>query len=950
MSLNLCGQCKAVGLPIMPLRYVVVPKDVTPALPDWAKAAGMCPMSGEYHYALRTLRGGYAYIFYPKGEWECYCVTVDGYFIKQESPLRAMPPGGAVHCSRHGSSNARLSYLVIEHPQKVDKAWLAFSEHKWSKETLAAYAQDASLRDKRMFLIEPAKLMEKVDGSRLTKPTVEALQGVIEYAANNSIQNLPDTAVAAPVSTGEDGNYSAKRLQMQFTEYRWYLRENKAQEDIQSMADRGRKADGTAHSGVVVALWDAIGMAHELNGYRSDVVARLRDYSDERLWQIAAMGRAEGAAPAVPHDPVNVAEVSKFKANAQRFLKEAEALATGRTRNLLKWLDTSVFLDTLEDYSQAVLADAVPFQDVIGRALYGINSSQPGTHKIDAWIKEAQASSRSNLLWRSLALNQRESTAIVDVALKLAYGPPAPLSRASWDGVKGTIQWAKLADLCKRSTYFFSHGGAAGRNQLFATLGGSHLSPLTGGALDSVNMAVLQTLMLVLSGADLETSMGLVEAELRSRAPRESAKNAQTNGAANPTADGRHKKFAELISMLMQTPGFELAMTTAMILAESISERIEDAAFDGLQHALASTLPDKAAEATKFPFATSGHEGRQAATTGAGEGATHYKAGEVSVLGVDNYDVDSTNRGARGGTARWDGSVKTVDPVTGATRSDSKITLQDSAKSLLGDTIFELEPNHVGHPDEVFHATSAAKFLVEYGANKHVETGGVYAGQNKQSTSSQLVNGMAGAGIAMEGRSPLNPTKKMGLEVSFILEAGAVERKVMSAFGVVNDPANGVYGFSLGAETRNRLAALTATWNFGLDLGFAGGKLSTQKFKPRGNVFGKGGTASAAWTDTTGTLTFQATSGGGFGVMRYPKNIDVSGEIQVPSFAGGVEKARQHIRSWIPPSIAQSRRPEAVPAACTSAGFALIVKGLTCGQPVTDPHDPALSPSSKHRH
>ena len=60
-SAKLCDQCKATGLPILPVRYTVVPKNVKATLPKWASGNRIksVKIGPEFHYALRTLRTGF---------------------------------------------------------------------------------------------------------------------------------------------------------------------------------------------------------------------------------------------------------------------------------------------------------------------------------------------------------------------------------------------------------------------------------------------------------------------------------------------------------------------------------------------------------------------------------------------------------------------------------------------------------------------------------------------------------------------------------------------------------------------------------------------------------------------------------------------------------------------------------------------------------------------------
>ncbi len=160
---DLCEQCKSIGLPLLLTRYAVVPATVKQNLPGWVSGARVTDVAlgGDYKYALRTLRAGYVYLFYGKGPrgsnyWECYSVGADGSMILQPSTAMAQPqPTPVLLCTRNGHTNQNVYFIVIKEPHKCGPVWIAFSEHKWSEETLARYAADKAQRDKRMQTIQP---------------------------------------------------------------------------------------------------------------------------------------------------------------------------------------------------------------------------------------------------------------------------------------------------------------------------------------------------------------------------------------------------------------------------------------------------------------------------------------------------------------------------------------------------------------------------------------------------------------------------------------------------------------------------------------------------------------------------------------------------------------------------------------------------------------------------
>ena len=304
MATPLCEDCKASGMAIMPVLYAVVPKTVSPALPGWAGAGRIkdVPTGSEFHYALRTLRAGFVYLFYSKNafganQWETYAVTLDGMLIKQPTPAMAKPVP-EMKCSTLGHSDARLRHLIIQRPDKCGPTWIAFSEHAWSEETIKSYTDNSKLRDARMQTIHPAAMAKGSKHSHGTVADVAALEGVLEYASVLDTSKLPHES-ATGLFSKEDGSYEAVRLSKVSTRTPWHLRKDQAQQDLSAMQARCKKSDGSSNTPHVLALWDAIGITHELNGYRNDAAGWLKKYGDERELQMGALSAIEGVKKAL---------------------------------------------------------------------------------------------------------------------------------------------------------------------------------------------------------------------------------------------------------------------------------------------------------------------------------------------------------------------------------------------------------------------------------------------------------------------------------------------------------------------------------------------------------------------------------------------------------------------------------------------------------------------------
>lgn len=277
---------------------------------------------------------------------------------------------------------------------------------------------------------------------------------------------------------------------------------------------------------------------------------------------------------------------------------------------------------------------------------------------------------------------------------------------------------------------------------------------------------------------------------------------------------------------------------------------------------------------------------RSASQSGTGTGASQFSAGEISVLGIDNYDATIVNKEAAG---------KTFGIILEQTANGFAATpvYLDKAQSLLTDTMFETQDKRRANPDDIFRWNFMGKALAELESVKEFKTGGVYKDLNKKSVIVNGANWMVGAGSSLEVRNPFDNSQKIGVESSVIVDYVISDAKQMSALGWVADRNTGVYGFAVGREERDRALSTSVTINQGVDLGFVRGKGSMQQFvgvgkTPPGNApfLSGGGTMSAAWNDKTGTLTLQGTSGWQLGVGS---SWDLSGEIQSDHAIGIVE-------------------------------------------------------------
>lgn len=207
--MGLCEKCQSKGLPIYPVRYAVAPKYITADLPSWAKNDMLPILKGDSKYVLRTMRAGYLYVLcqYEDNmtdlDISIYKVDEQGGFwqqdiSKEQDLLRFDDPiieenlsipfnDIQTTCGNSAHLSSNIAFITLSNPEKCEKAWLAFSEHKWSTNTLKKYLIDEEKRNLRMQLIKPKRwLNSPTNGIGITTANQEAIASTLD------IQNLDD--------------------------------------------------------------------------------------------------------------------------------------------------------------------------------------------------------------------------------------------------------------------------------------------------------------------------------------------------------------------------------------------------------------------------------------------------------------------------------------------------------------------------------------------------------------------------------------------------------------------------------------------------------------------------------------------------------------------------------------------------------------------------------------
>ena len=262
-----CTMCKKKGLPILPVRYSAF------ADTKAHSASGVMRLMGgkfgdgvtnialkKAKYALRTLRYGYVYVFYPKtGRWQIYAVTAEGYLYEYPIDMnidRSLEQ--PFNC--HQAGHAQLAQCItIEDAPKAGVVYIAFSDERWTKKVRDAYASNfMGCRDKRMQKFDAAGWYNGSTQQPHSESVTHVADLLSEYKRNPSDAL---TSACFPYHNRAEQGPALK----------------KAMDSI------------TPDKGLVFALWDPVGITRELNfEQRLAFGATLEPY-EHGIWATSAI-------------------------------------------------------------------------------------------------------------------------------------------------------------------------------------------------------------------------------------------------------------------------------------------------------------------------------------------------------------------------------------------------------------------------------------------------------------------------------------------------------------------------------------------------------------------------------------------------------------------------------------------------------------------------------------
>ncbi|NHB90244.1 T6SS effector BTH_I2691 family protein [Photorhabdus tasmaniensis] len=375
----------------------------------------------------------------------------------------------------------------------------------------------------------------------------------------------------------------------QGTLYPWSKkRAGNADATVRAMQRRGQARDGSPVSLVLLALHDPIGIAHELAGWSDDIagehatwlkelsiefmtdsslngvknqlrqmkaadvqgqvdkvleVTKQKEYgvfSDqqkaklrENVTRIMVKANEPTFEQAFAHDwekytkELNLAKWQAFNQQYADFCTEVAKKLEQLAQLRVSWLQESGFITCCRDFYSTQLADNLNYREAVDYAMVSLNVTKTGSAFLDRLIAQYSTLSESNIVWRSLLLNNPDVMAEMDGFLQQMgenKGNVKPANIEKFMGMVSSLS-GKLAEAYDKANEALEKPPKA--NSTFAramlhcdrrlvTLGDRFFNfTRLGKVMNSWNEMLSKTLFSVISGVPFDQAVGLSVSQLK---------------------------------------------------------------------------------------------------------------------------------------------------------------------------------------------------------------------------------------------------------------------------------------------------------------------------------------------------------------------------------------------------------------------------------------------------
>ncbi|MBN6149877.1 hypothetical protein JR065_05960 [Xanthomonas sp. AmX2] len=296
-----CPNCVKQGLAVLPVVSGVLPKNILAAAMLRSVTSGVLfrdPGANElealsnalratdltdHWYYMRSVPAGYIYIYdLAKDAWlKAYLVDSSGLLRQMpiadlpESASEAKPLDEPSACMRTEHNPTALQYFVLD-PEKTPRVCVAFSRYRWSKKVLDDYqANKDGIRDKRMWAMDVVAAARNDVGVGRTvtharQMTADIGKHVADYASQTTRDQISAIQLQRLHNRGPKASLMAQAPLLQLG------LPNASSPGAQLAAEMAKSSKATeGKTGVILYMEDTVGVAMQMNHYRSRTAAEL---------------------------------------------------------------------------------------------------------------------------------------------------------------------------------------------------------------------------------------------------------------------------------------------------------------------------------------------------------------------------------------------------------------------------------------------------------------------------------------------------------------------------------------------------------------------------------------------------------------------------------------------------------------------------------------------------
>lgn len=261
-----CKTCERVGMPILPLRWAVVPKN------NAVRALGKLS-NADTQLSLRTLRAGYLYVLLDRSVWQAYQVSPEG-FLRQFNPYQAphgTPTPLAKQCVTQGH-DIRSSFIHVD-SSAYKQAQIAFANDPWPVSVLDAYKTGNDADGKKL---DPSHL-QRFTTYTLAKLKSEPLpaEHALALEHGHALEDMVAEYAHGYQDFGSVHEFHSRAGRLEAM--RMYLRQ-------------AEKLNGLTNGVAGLMLPDPIGLAQELNGLVRAVQTQRQLWAQDEAGTIVGAG------------------------------------------------------------------------------------------------------------------------------------------------------------------------------------------------------------------------------------------------------------------------------------------------------------------------------------------------------------------------------------------------------------------------------------------------------------------------------------------------------------------------------------------------------------------------------------------------------------------------------------------------------------------------------------